>query len=152
MDLFAGKAYDANGKQMTIKCKLYIKYTANTSPVRPILKLLQLLFNRIPSVYCNIVRSRCPPTEGITARLQRGAPVQERCPTSPLPLCACALSLIVFAKMALSKTFGQKPIKFQLEQDGDFYMIGSEVCFLSHRELRVCLHLICVSVAIILTL
>lgn len=30
-------------------------------------------------------------------------------------------------KMALSKTFGQKPIKFQLEEDGDFYMIGSEV-------------------------
>ncbi|XP_059397816.1 SWI/SNF-related matrix-associated actin-dependent regulator of chromatin subfamily B member 1-A-like isoform X2 [Carassius carassius] len=29
--------------------------------------------------------------------------------------------------MALSKTFGQKPIKFQLEEDGDFYMIGSEV-------------------------
>ncbi|KAJ8384910.1 hypothetical protein AAFF_G00197180 [Aldrovandia affinis] len=33
----------------------------------------------------------------------------------------------VTAKMALSKTFGQKPVKFQLEQDGDFYMIGSEV-------------------------
>lgn len=31
--------------------------------------------------------------------------------------------------MALSKTYGQKPIKFQLE-DGEFYMIGSEVCFL----------------------
>lgn len=30
--------------------------------------------------------------------------------------------------MALSKTFGQKPVKFQLEEDGDFYMIGSEVC------------------------
>ena len=29
--------------------------------------------------------------------------------------------------MALSKTFGQKPVKFQLEEDGDFYMIGSEV-------------------------
>lgn len=29
--------------------------------------------------------------------------------------------------MALSKTFGQKPVKFQLEQDGDFYMVGSEV-------------------------
>jgi len=29
--------------------------------------------------------------------------------------------------MALSKTFGQKPVKFQLEDDGDFYMIGSEV-------------------------
>lgn len=35
--------------------------------------------------------------------------------------CVCLL------KMALSKTFGQKPIKFQLEEDGDFYMIGSEV-------------------------
>uniref|UniRef100_A0A8C2BXM2 SWI/SNF related, matrix associated, actin dependent regulator of chromatin, subfamily b, member 1b n=1 Tax=Cyprinus carpio TaxID=7962 RepID=A0A8C2BXM2_CYPCA len=43
--------------------------------------------------------------------------------------------------MALSKTFGQKPIKFQLEQDGDFYMIGSEVR-LCYRELCVCLHLI----------
>ncbi|TRY88555.1 hypothetical protein DNTS_034537 [Danionella cerebrum] len=40
---------------------------------------------------------------------------------------ACAPALIVFVKMALSKTFGQKPIKFQLEEDGDFYMIGSEV-------------------------
>lgn len=29
--------------------------------------------------------------------------------------------------MALSKTFGQKPVKFQLEEDGEFYMIGSEV-------------------------
>ncbi|KAM8865265.1 SWI/SNF-related matrix-associated actin-dependent regulator of chromatin subfamily B member 1-A isoform 1-T1 [Synchiropus picturatus] len=29
--------------------------------------------------------------------------------------------------MALSKTFGQKPVKFQLEENGDFYMIGSEV-------------------------
>ncbi|KAI2596943.1 SWI/SNF related, matrix associated, actin dependent regulator of chromatin, subfamily b, member 1 [Homo sapiens] len=28
--------------------------------------------------------------------------------------------------MALSKTFGQKPVKFQLEDDGEFYMIGSE--------------------------
>lgn len=31
-------------------------------------------------------------------------------------------------QLALSKTFGQKPVKFQLEQDGDFYMVGSEVC------------------------
>ncbi|CAG09649.1 unnamed protein product, partial [Tetraodon nigroviridis] len=31
------------------------------------------------------------------------------------------------ASMALSKTFGQKPLKFQLEDGGDFYMIGSEV-------------------------
>lgn len=30
-------------------------------------------------------------------------------------------------RMALSKTFGQKPVKFQLEEDGDFHMIGSEV-------------------------
>lgn len=30
-------------------------------------------------------------------------------------------------QLALSKTFGQKPVKFQLEQDGDFYMVGSEV-------------------------
>lgn len=25
------------------------------------------------------------------------------------------------------KTYGQKPTKFQLEEDGDYYMIGSEV-------------------------
>lgn len=31
-------------------------------------------------------------------------------------------------QLALSKTFGQKPVKFQLEEDGDFYMVGSEVC------------------------
>ncbi|XP_072911668.1 SWI/SNF-related matrix-associated actin-dependent regulator of chromatin subfamily B member 1b isoform X3 [Hemitrygon akajei] len=30
-------------------------------------------------------------------------------------------------KMALSKTFGQKPVKFQLEEAGEWYMIGSEV-------------------------
>ncbi|XP_019937121.1 uncharacterized protein [Paralichthys olivaceus] len=30
-------------------------------------------------------------------------------------------------QLALTKTFGQKPVKFQLEQDGDFYMVGSEV-------------------------
>uniref|UniRef100_G1QI90 SWI/SNF-related matrix-associated actin-dependent regulator of chromatin subfamily B member 1 n=1 Tax=Nomascus leucogenys TaxID=61853 RepID=G1QI90_NOMLE len=29
--------------------------------------------------------------------------------------------------IALSTTFGQKPVKFQLEDDGEFYMIGSEV-------------------------
>ncbi|XP_076849013.1 SWI/SNF-related matrix-associated actin-dependent regulator of chromatin subfamily B member 1-A isoform X3 [Brachyhypopomus gauderio] len=34
---------------------------------------------------------------------------------------------VAFSNMALSKTFGQKPIKFQLEEGGDFYMIGSEV-------------------------
>lgn len=33
-------------------------------------------------------------------------------------------------QLALSKTFGQKPVKFQLEEDGDFYMVGSEVCTL----------------------
>ncbi|XP_032899296.1 SWI/SNF-related matrix-associated actin-dependent regulator of chromatin subfamily B member 1 isoform X1 [Amblyraja radiata] len=30
-------------------------------------------------------------------------------------------------KMALNKTFGQKPVKFQLEEAGEWYMIGSEV-------------------------
>jgi len=58
--------------------------------------------------------------------------------------------------MALSKTFGQKPIKFQLDEDEDFYMIGSEVRFLSHGELCVCLHMIgmnvAMKVAIVLTL
>ncbi|XP_043925706.1 SWI/SNF-related matrix-associated actin-dependent regulator of chromatin subfamily B member 1-like [Protopterus annectens] len=29
--------------------------------------------------------------------------------------------------MALSKTFGQKPVKFQLEENGEYFMIGSEV-------------------------
>lgn len=36
-------------------------------------------------------------------------------------------ALLAHVRMALSKTFGQKPVKFQLEEDGDFYMIGSEV-------------------------
>ena len=36
-------------------------------------------------------------------------------------------ALLLHFAMALSKTFGQKPVKFQLEDDGDFYMIGSEV-------------------------
>lgn len=39
-----------------------------------------------------------------------------------LPVSAAAMMM-----MALSKTFGQKPVKFQLEDDGEFYMIGSEV-------------------------
>lgn len=34
---------------------------------------------------------------------------------------------LCYFSMALSKTFGQKPVKFQLEEDGDYYMIGSEV-------------------------
>lgn len=42
--------------------------------------------------------------------------------------------------MALSKTFGQKPVKFQLEEDGEFFMIGSEVgrggVWSSGREFR----------------
>lgn len=38
------------------------------------------------------------------------------------------IALFLLFSMALSKTFGQKPVKFQLEEDGDFYMIGSEVC------------------------
>lgn len=37
------------------------------------------------------------------------------------------IALLLLFTMALSKTFGQKPVKFQLEEDGDFYMIGSEV-------------------------
>ncbi|KAK6316345.1 SWI/SNF-related matrix-associated actin-dependent regulator of chromatin subfamily B member 1-A isoform X2 [Coregonus clupeaformis] len=44
-----------------------------------------------------------------------------------LLLLATLAQLLATVKMALSKTFGQKPIKFQLEQDGDFYMVGSEV-------------------------
>uniref|UniRef100_A0A674EG38 SWI/SNF-related matrix-associated actin-dependent regulator of chromatin subfamily B member 1 n=2 Tax=Salmo trutta TaxID=8032 RepID=A0A674EG38_SALTR len=39
----------------------------------------------------------------------------------------CIVFISPIVKMALSKTFGQKPIKLQLEQDGDFYMVGSEV-------------------------
>lgn len=38
--------------------------------------------------------------------------------------------------MALSKTFGQKPVKFQLEDDGEFYMIGSEVAAAPPRASR----------------
>ena len=38
-----------------------------------------------------------------------------------------AASAAAMMMMALSKTFGQKPVKFQLEDDGEFYMIGSEV-------------------------
>lgn len=41
----------------------------------------------------------------------------------PLPPASTAAMMM----MALSKTFGQKPVKFQLEDDGEFYMIGSEV-------------------------
>lgn len=37
------------------------------------------------------------------------------------------IALLLLSSMALSKTFGQKPVKFQLEDGGDFYMIGSEV-------------------------
>lgn len=39
----------------------------------------------------------------------------------------CPFSPAAMMMMALSKTFGQKPVKFQLEDDGEFYMIGSEV-------------------------
>lgn len=42
-------------------------------------------------------------------------------------LASCARPCPAMMMMALSKTFGQKPVKFQLEEDGDFYMIGSEV-------------------------
>lgn len=43
--------------------------------------------------------------------------------------------------MALSKTYGQKPIKFQLE-DGEFYMIGSEVflCIIIFEGDLVCMY------------
>lgn len=39
-------------------------------------------------------------------------------------------------QLALSKTFGQKPVRFQLEEDGDFYMVGSEVCARLLPDLR----------------
>ena len=39
-------------------------------------------------------------------------------------------------QLALSKTFGQKPVKFQLEEDGDFYMVGSEVCTRSLTDFK----------------
>lgn len=52
--------------------------------------------------------------------------------TSEEEKATCYLTLLVKdcvkMQLALSKTFGQKPVKFQLEQDGDFYMVGSEVC------------------------
>lgn len=45
------------------------------------------------------------------------------------------IALLLLSSMALSKTFGQKPVKFQLEDGGDFYMIGSEVSILYPNEL-----------------
>lgn len=47
-------------------------------------------------------------------------------------------------QLALSKTFGQKPVKFQLEQDGDFYMVGSEVCDYLYTNFRG-LNILCLS-------
>lgn len=37
--------------------------------------------------------------------------------------------------MAL-KTYGDKPVSFQVEENGDFYCVGSEVCSLSHFASR----------------
>lgn len=45
------------------------------------------------------------------------------------------IALLLLSSMALSKTFGQKPVKFQLEDGGDFYMIGSEVSGLRPNKL-----------------
>lgn len=45
------------------------------------------------------------------------------------------IALLLLSSMALSKTFGQKPVKFQLEDGGDFYMIGSEVSSLGLKKL-----------------
>lgn len=45
------------------------------------------------------------------------------------------IALLLLSSMALSKTFGQKPVKFQLEDGGDFYMIGSEVSVLAINKL-----------------
>lgn len=51
-------------------------------------------------------------------------------PPSPREPQLCAARSRTRMQLALSKTFGQKPVKFQLEEDGDFYMVGSEVCTL----------------------
>jgi len=32
------------------------------------------------------------------------------------------------ASMVGTKTFGEKPSKFQIEEGGDYYYVGSEVC------------------------
>lgn len=58
-------------------------------------------------------------------------PARSRLPVSPAAM----------MMMALSKTFGQKPVKFQLEDDGEFYMIGSEVArgaFSASRRAAAC--------------
>ncbi|CAG09644.1 unnamed protein product, partial [Tetraodon nigroviridis] len=48
-------------------------------------------------------------------------------PIVPVAHAQALTALLLLTSMALSKTFGQKPVKFQLEDGGDFYMIGSEV-------------------------
>lgn len=30
------------------------------------------------------------------------------------------------------RTYGDKPISFQLEENGEYYCVGSEVCKISH--------------------
>lgn len=54
----------------------------------------------------------------------RAPPQPSRFPAARLRPPSSAAAMMM---MALSKTFGQKPVKFQLEDDGEFYMIGSEV-------------------------
>ena len=36
---------------------------------------------------------------------------------------------------SLPRTFGQKPAKFQLEEGGEYYMIGSEVTVKSFNQI-----------------
>lgn len=65
---------------------------------------------------------------GACAEQQPSRP--RRCPSRCAPLPSAPpepRQAAAMMMMALSKTFGQKPVKFQLEEDGEFYMIGSEV-------------------------
>lgn len=75
---------------------------ASTRPARPLLLGLGSL---------QLWRARAPPQPS-------------RFPAARLRPPSSAAAMMM---MALSKTFGQKPVKFQLEDDGEFYMIGSEV-------------------------
>lgn len=56
-------------------------------------------------------------------------------PLLPVARAQSHIALLLLSSMALSKTFGQKPVKFQLEDGGDFYMIGSEVSVLGPNKL-----------------
>lgn len=50
---------------------------------------------------------------------------------------SCILSWIEsFNKKMSLKTYGDRPISFQLEENGEFYCVGSEVCLLTILKLQ----------------